>query len=273
MDFIIRLVGIIVIVTGGTTPDISVDTALAPKAVAASYCSGNQTVTVETHKAYVRVGNNQIANSTGWPGATPCDPPEKCSLFEIPVGSEITINPGFTPPGVPGRGISFCQVRPLSAKIPGVKLIAKPRDKAHFAYELPPGFLEAVRLGPRANPTALATYQWVRAPLGSSPTEIEVSATPFNGGPPLTLKLLPGAMVNLLYMPEHHAKGDLNAVHPTLPANRRHFYLVNELLSNAQQICTQPPPEPRPLVIAPDGTILGCAGPSGDPFCSNTGCC
>jgi hypothetical protein len=274
MDFIIRLVGIIVIVTGGTTPDISVDTALAPKASQSSYClnSGFPEVTVEPHHAYVRVSDTQIADSSGWPSATPCDPPEKCSLFEIPAGSEITINPNFTPPGVPSRGVTFCQVRPLSAAMSGVKLVSKPRDKAHFAFELPPGILEAVRLGPPGNPTALATYQWVRAPLGSRPKEIEVHATPFTGGTPLTLKLHPGAMINLLYMPEHDAKGDLNTPHPTLPPERRHFYLVNELLSQAQQICRQPPPVPRPLIVLPDGTMR-CVGPTGDPFCSNTGCC
>lgn len=261
MDFVVRLIGIIIIATGGTTPDIRFTTALAPLATQASYCSGQKTV--EPHTAYIRVSQSSNPDESQWAHSDECDASagEKCYLFEIPSGSELAIGP--EPQGQSMKGSSYCQLPSLRGIDPAIHLIANPRSKSYFAYELPAATLEGVAL---AN-GAVATYFWAH---GSS-SQITITATPFGYSvPSKTLKVNAGTTINIVYLPKHDAIGNLASFHPQ-PSNLRHFYLANELLGASDQICGTPP-SPRPLIIDWDGTIT-CGSANGDPFCSNNGCC
>jgi len=274
MDYIIQLIGVILIVTGGSTPGVDVDTAFIPISVEGRKFCEAQGVTkvVEKHEAYIRVKTDRInRKGTDWPEEESCGG-LRCTLFRIPEPSELTVNAGFDS-GRTQRGLTFCQLPRLADRRVNVRLIDDPRSRSIVSFALPGGTLEA----PMLRGGSTFTRLHVRAPIGSSRDEmIQISARG-RSGTIRTLVLAPGTEISILNLPEHHARMNFHKMNSIQDVNERHFYLVNELLPPEHQICNPTPPLRRLRCSArqrgcePDGCLP--PSPDGDPACSNTGCC
>jgi len=266
MDYIIQLIGIILVFHpfGSAGPA----TALIPTSTKLDFCASSHPpkVVTERHRAFFRIQTTRIANKSGWPPAeiTDCIPSEHCKLFEIPVASDITIDSGFPTAANNKEGTTFCLVPRLEEVKPGVRLMPSARTSSLITWDLPGGTLEAHDLGTGA----IATQLRVVAPPGTPLNDITITATPRGGGSPRVLMVAAGTEVNLVSMPATDAGTDLAAVHH-VPEVNAHFYLYNNLLNPADELCSTPIPSRTTC----DAVQVAHPGVNHDAFCSNTGCC
>ncbi len=265
MDYIIEFIGIILLVIGGTTPNVNVDTAFLPVTARRTFCASSaRPKQVDLHTAFIRIANSSIVpDQTNWPDKEMCEASQQCTLFPITVASELTIDSGFQPAVASARGGTFCLVPRLGEIAANPRLVDHPEDIS-ISLKLPGGALEAGKLRNRAVFTSLR----VPAPPNAPRPNITIRATPRPGQPgdPKTLVVRAGTRIQLLNLPRAHAGMELDHNDPPAPDNA-HYYLFNALLP-ADRLCS------LPAEVRPNCTNPGSGpGVEGDPSCSNNGCC
>jgi hypothetical protein len=270
MDYSIRFIGVIMLVTQMTGSPFN-NHAFLPLRTSTFFCGSAKKFDPPAHKAYVRINTGQIAISTGWPAAdqSPCDPSQGCTLFEIPEASTLTINSKFTPTGVLTEDpSSFCLVPQINHEVNhSAKLIADPVAHSIVDMELPAGDLKAVRMPKNDMMVSLLD---VHAPSGSAAANIEIVATPHaTGGTTRKLEVKAGSLITIEYTESGHAGVDPGMVNPSGPVAvaKAHFFLFNELLDPATQVCVLAP-RVRPCPKLSPKPAAGL-----DFVCSNSGCC
>jgi hypothetical protein len=251
MDFIIRFIGIVLIVTGKTTPHVDANTAFLPKwRPALTFCGGD-IHDIPKHQAFIRVASNAVSSTKNWtgkkcstvsPGST-----QNCTVFFIEKTSAITIEPGYTPSGPSTPGTTFGKLPRLGAADPTIELESDPYKASSAWLELPGGKIETMKFGNGM----IASEVQVKAPGGTASLPITIQAIPRGGGKTRTIVVNAGTEISIGLLPPGHAGMDFNAVNPS-PGNHTHFFLVNTLLPPGHQFC-----DPPDL----------------DPLCSNQGCC
>lgn len=285
MDYAINFIGIILIVTAGTSPGVDQTTAFVPISVEDhTFCKGTVfgEVRVEKHEVFLRVNKLQIVRetdrpkppvSTDWPQAevARCEGVEDCMLFKIAEPSELTID--SSQPGPVEMTSTYCELPRLGDARANVQLIADPRSKSMVAFILPAGELHTVLSRERAASSVLH----VAVPPNQGSKNIVFRASPRGGGKPRTLVVKPGSTITLLNVPSAHAVMDLNHEFPQPSRHSKHFFLFNELLPSDRQICSLPPNPRKPCLqrLPPNCPLHvdNCAAFDGDPACSNNGCC
>lgn len=269
MDYTIRFIGVVMLVTGMTGMPFN-NHAYLPLWSSATYCGVN---TPPKHVANLRIITTQILDKTGWPpdDQKPCDKGQNCTLFAITTPSTLTIDSGFTPVG---SGIledsSFCLVPQLRHEMShhNAKLVANPQDHSIVDLALPSGTLKSKQFS--TNHMIVSTLT-VQAPPGSSKTgKITIVAKPHaTGGTLRTLIVSAGSEITI----ENTESGEagvnpsMPAMGPIVPASA-HFFLYNELLEPATRICGETPPAKRPCAKLTAGPGTGL-----EFLCSNSGCC
>ena len=267
MDYVIQLIGVLLIVNGGSTPGVQRTMALVPPAPTHAFCSN--TISVAPHTLFLRVPAASVdARATQWPAGSeqrPCDPGQNCTLFKISDASDIAIDSGFEPIGSGNpAGATFCQVPRLGElKGPNIQLVRNPISAAFASVALPAGTLESLRL----RNGVIGTVVKVKAPANAPSKAIRITATPRNGKAKRVLVVAAGTTIDVMNMEDADAGADLNASRP-MASHDNHFFLVNGLLAPKDEIC-EAPRQVRPnCANQPIATGVGLYI-----NCSNTGCC
>ena len=265
MDYIIEFIGIILLVIGGTTPNVNVDTAFLPVTARRTFCASSVVQQLDLHTAFIRIANSSIVpDQTNWPDKEMCEASQQFTLFPITVASELTIDSGFQPAVASARGGTFCLVPRLGEIAANPRLVDHPEDIS-ISLKLPGGALEAGKLRNRAVFTSLR----VPAPPNAPRPNITIRATPAPR-PARRSKDASGAGWHPHPTIEPAARPDagmeLDHNDPPAPDNA-HYYLFNALLP-ADRLCS------LPAEVRPNCTNPGSGpGVEGDPSCSNNGCC
>jgi len=249
MDYFVRFIGIVLIVTGGTTPNVPSNTAFIPM-----YYTPLCKSVIPKHVAFIRVPDMPKPDGSGWPSkdqrSCALQSPgtkEQCTIFFIPEESVITINSGFTPVGRSKPGSTFYKLGHIGIEQHDVNmaLVTNPFNMANVSFVLPAGDIDTNIF---AN-NMLATTIHVVAPSGSTKAPIVITAV----GKAMTrvLKLVAGTTIDICDLPPTEAGVNFNSMSGH-PGHFEHYLLYNALL---------------------DARHPACNPPNLDPLCSNQGCC
>jgi hypothetical protein len=294
MDFVIRFIGIVMIVSAVSSTVLKKDIALVPMSGASnSFCSG--IATVVQHEAFIRVNTGQIVDDKDWPGGQACDASQGCTLYSIPVASDLSIAPGFTPAGTGiTEDTTYClipqmrhELRKLGHQYDNLDLTGNPIAATLASLDLPPGKITAFQFPHTAMATSVL---WVTAPGGSQVTPITITADARDHSVTRKLVVRAGSNIAIVNLPHGQAGLDFGMKHGSPePPMKGHMFLYNNLVS--QEFCT-PIAEIRDtcpssvVQIHPDSLTQaerraakrraahgGGPGEGTDSLCSNTGCC
>jgi hypothetical protein len=273
MDFVIRLVGIVMIVTTGTTTVLHRDIAMLPISDASnSFCSGN--VTVVQHEAFVRINSGQVVDDRAWPEHESCDPGQGCTLYRIPVASDLSVDPGFAPVGNGiRRDTTFCLVPDIHRELmksghqyAALDLRNDPISATIAALELPPGIIKAYSWPPTG---MVASVLWVTAPSGAKAVQIVITADARDHSATRRLVVKAGSNITLTNLPAGRPGMDL--AQRGGPIAQSGMFLYNRLISKEfcsplvdTGVCPRSVPRVRGFARPGEGT---------DSTDSNRACC
>lgn len=287
MGYVVRFVGILLLVNASTTHKVSTNKALLPMWVATdTFCVGKPApgisdATVPEHAAFIRVPKGSVIEKlTKWPAGerSDCDAahpgtttPQNCLLFRIPVASHLTVDAGFTPPAMLGNDGSFCLIGQLAAdfktEAPGLDLIDDPVSATILDFDLPGGTMTAKQLTNTMTVPSIA----VPAPKGSKPHPIAINAKPRDNSAARTLVVKAGTEITVVHLPPEEAGDSFSAKHQLHGGVKHaHFFLLNKLLPKNKELCTLPP---KIHFECQQPQIPGQPGTGTDTICSPGGCC
>jgi len=225
MDIFIRFIGLMLLMQ---TQHGGPYRAIIPKWESTdNFCN----VQIIRHAAYIRVqtDNNQVVDDSRWPDQTACDPGFKCKLYEIKHESTLSVNGGFTPvpPSTPADLPCFVPHLKKEHLVQDTTLHPDALTTLSIAdYTVPPGEL----LAQQFNNDMIFVVAKLKAPPGTQPQNITVTATPRVGGTPYELVLAPGTVIDIIDLPPQFAGGDYERV-ITDQHMEGHFFFIHKLLA------------------------------------------
>jgi hypothetical protein len=269
MEFIIHFVGLIMLIrasdVGGPSGQFM---ALIPGAAQTMTipCSNGVPIAVIPHKVYVRVLTDDVVpgSDATWTEKSSCHHPTlKCTLYEIPVASSISVAPGFNIGTTVKTETTFCAMPQLAPSQPvGHKPQVDSGSPGRSLVDVP---IAGGSLGDFAMANGNIYTTWHATPSSPVPNAtITIRATERASGKERKLELQPAtgpALIFIINVPPGYAAGALSAPNPHLD---KHFALYNTILTPGTGDCEMPkascPPTTKPT------STLNLA-------CSNSGCC
>lgn len=231
MDFIIKFVGIILIV-GSTNQNVPYRALVPMSSGGERFCAGQAEHGVPKHTTYIRVDTTSIVRSkTTWrfEDRVPCTP--DCTLFPITKASTVKIEGGFATGSAMHEHASYCLVPDVKAEMQPA-IIGPRENSAIVTMDLPGGDLTAEQL---SNGSYVADLH-VAAPPEAAESPAEIKITIADADQTRVIILNPGSTITLLNATETLAVQELTARDPHAKEHA-HFVLFNNVVQSPSPVC------------------------------------